>query len=169
MAVNSWTGKESLTTLAELTNDGFWPDLAMADLMNWMRIPSEYADDTIKRELITAMIEINRQLLPVQTLLIVNYVSLAAYCTAHSQAIGGAETLISKYQEAVFCYAKAVLLQQFKTMNRKAESENMAKESTETEQYWLERSRQAVLFFFKKFGLASDTLDSAESIYVAAI
>lgn len=166
---NSWTGKPELTVLTDIANDGFWVDLKMSDLVTWMRIPSEYDNDTIKRELIGSMIEVNRQLNPVKALLIINHASLSAYCTAHPELIGGMDVVVSKYQEAVFSYAKAVLLQQFKTMNRKAEAENMAKESRETESYWLNRSLQAVLFFFKKFGIDASTLDSINDVVVYAI
>lgn len=167
--MNTWTGKPSLTKAEELENDGFWVDLAMNDLMSWMRIPSEYADDTIKQELIGAMIEINRQLTPIKAVIVSDYETLEDYCTAHSETIGGVETLVQKYKEAVFSYAKAVLLQQFKTMNRKEIAENMAKEGQDTEHYWLNRSLNAVLFFFKKFDVDSNAIDSPVKPTVALL
>ena len=155
--MNNYTGKPELTTAEAITNDGFWSDLAMADLMAQYRIPSEYADEVIKDGLILAMIEINRQLRAVKAVLLLDFADIDAYTTAHSEQIGGVEVFVKKYQEAVFSYAKALLLQQFKTMNRKPEAENQAKESPETETYWLNKSGAAVAFLFEKLGVDRET------------
>ena len=151
--MNNYTGKPELTTAEAITNDGFWSDLAMADLMTQYRIPSEYADEVIKDGLMLAMIEINRQLVPVKTALYLDYQDLETYTLAHSEQIGGVEVFVKKYEESVFSYAKALLLQQFKTMNRKPEAENQAKESPETEAYWMNKSDAAVAFLFEKLGI----------------
>jgi len=152
MMTNPYSGKPNATTLEPIANNGFFPDLAIADFITSYRIPSEYADDVIKDGLILAMIDVNSQLIPVSNLLI-TYADLVTYCAENSEQIGGVEVLIKKYQEAVFCYAKANLLQQFMTMNRKAAAENLAKEAPETEMYWLNRSHDAVAFIFKKLGI----------------
>ena len=148
---NAYTGKPELTIAVPISNDGFYPDLAIEDLMAAYRIPSEYVAEVIIDRLMLAMIEVNQQLKPVKTFLLLTYPDLAHYCTANSEQIGGMEITVKKYQEAVFSYAKALLLQQFRTMNRKAEAENLSKDSMENEHYWLKQSANAVLWFFDKF------------------
>jgi len=167
--MNSFTGKPELTDADPITNDGWWCDLNLGDLMAQYRIPSEYDDAVISDGLVLSMIEVNRQLEPIKTLLSATYSDLEAYHTVNSEQTGGVEVVVKKYEEAVYCYAKAILLQQFKTMNRKAEAENIAKEAQETEHYWLNRSLQAVLFFFKKFSIDASTLQSVNDVVVIAI
>lgn len=156
MTQNSYTGKPELTILEDIANDGFFPALKMADLVTGYRIPSEYDNNVIKDGLMTAMIDVNQQLASFKALIIVNHATLASYCVAHSQQIGGVEVLVKKYQEAVFCYAKALLLQQFKTMNRKETAENLAKEAPDIEKDWKIRSYDAVIFMLNKVGISEN-------------
>jgi Phage head completion protein (GPL) len=152
--MNGYTGKPELTTMVDVENNGFFPDLAMADLVKTYRIPSEYDNDVIKNGLMLAMIEVNRQL-AIATAVLADYQDLQSYCDANPEQIAGQDVLIIKYQEAVFCNAKAFLLQQFKTMNRKPEAENMAKEAPETEQYWIARSYAAINFILQRLGIVA--------------
>ena len=109
---NAYTGKPELTIAVPISNDGFYPDLAIEDLMAAYLIPSEYVAEVIIDRLMLAIIEVNQQLKPVKTFLLLTYPDLAHYCTANSEQIGGMEITVKKYQEAVFSYAKALLLQQ---------------------------------------------------------
>jgi hypothetical protein len=147
----AFTGKPELTNAAKIANDGFWQDMDMARLMSAYRIPSELDNDVISDRLILAMIEINDQLLTVKEMLLLSYADFDTYLSQNSQEIAGKELLAIKYEEAVFSYAKALLLQQVKTIIRKPQAENAAKEAPETADYWLERSTQAVRFLVKKF------------------
>jgi hypothetical protein len=81
--MNSYTGKPELTTLEPIANNGFFPDLAMSDLVTTYRIPSEYDNNVIKDGLMLAMIEINQQLSPFQAMLAIDYATLADYCTVN--------------------------------------------------------------------------------------
>lgn len=147
----SLTGKPSLTTAAPVANDGFWPDLSLSDLMNKYRIPSEYADDTISWGMSLALVRVNEQLERAkQAVLIMPFETLNAYL--NSQTILYCEPALKvHYEHAVYSYAKAFLLQQFSTMNRRKEAENEAKESPETEQYWLDESKKSVASILRKF------------------
>ncbi len=145
----SLTGKPDLTTAAPIANDGFWPDLLLADLLNKYRIPAEYADDVIITGLTIAMIRVNEQLQAVKSQLLLElYSSLADFSAANPNTINAVDLLLTEYQNAVFCRAKAGLLQQFNTLNRKENAENAAKESDETEQYWLDESQASIKTFF---------------------
>ncbi len=143
----SLTGKPSLTTAAPVANDGFWPDLLLSDLMSRYRIPSEYADDTISWGLSLALVRVNEDIERVkQTVLAMPLESFTEYLESSSEA-----GLKVHYEHAVYSYAKAYLLQQFSTMNRRKEAENLAKESQETEQYWLDESKKSVAAMLRHF------------------
>jgi hypothetical protein len=77
--------------------------------------------------------------------------SLESYIDSHANPINDTDALMVKYQQAVFSYCIASLLLQFKTVIRKPEAENRAKEGESTEVAWLRKSNAAVLYFFNKF------------------
>lgn len=148
----SLTGKPALTTSAPVTNDGFWPTLMLGDLLDNYRIPPEYADGVIQTGLTLAMINVNRKLGDVKAQLVLDsYATLDAYITAHPESINGKQVLEELYKHAVFTRAKAGLLKQFNSLNRKPNAENAAKESDDTENYWLDESQTAIAEFFRRF------------------
>jgi hypothetical protein len=147
----SLTGKPSLTTAAPVANDDFWPDLSLSDLMSRYRIPSEYADDTISWGLSLALVRVNEQLERAKrAVLVMPFETFDAYLESMT-ILYGKPALTVHYEHAVYSYAKAFLLQQFSTMNRRKEAENMAKESSETEQYWLDESKKSVAAILRHF------------------
>jgi len=148
----SLTGKPSLTTASPITNDGFWRDVSMADLMSKYRIPSEYADDTIKWGLSLAVIRVNEALERAKTVMQDDgFATFDDYLTAHPNGVADSELLQIHYEAAVYSRAKANLLQQFSTMNRRKDAENEAKESEQVEQYWLDESASSVAAILSTF------------------
>ncbi len=147
----SLTGKPTLTTAAPVTNDGFWLDLSLGDLMDKYRIPSEYADSTISWAMSLAVIRLNEQLDSVkQAVLAMSFSTFTAYLDSKT-TLYGEPALKVHYEHAVYSYAKAFLLQQFSTMNRRKQAENDAKESEDTEQYWLDESMKSVASLMRNF------------------
>lgn len=148
----SLTGKPSLTNASPITNDGFWPDVAMGDLMSKYRIPSEYADDTIQWGLSLAVVRVNEHLERIKQLILSDAVeTFEDYLQANSSPIFNRELMHVQYEHAVFSRAKALLLKQFVTMNRRQIAENEAKESEQTEMYWLDQSQASVASLMKAF------------------
>jgi hypothetical protein len=165
----SLTGKPALTASAALENDGFWPDVAIGDLLHKYRIPAEYADDTIRLGLTMATVRVNEKLAKVKTAIIaLGYATLQAHCDANVRQVAGEDVLILQYRHAVFCRAKAFLLRQFPTVNRRPVAENEAKEAPETEQYWLDQSQAAIASFFELF-LPDETVAAQDGVYVALL
>jgi hypothetical protein len=163
----SLTGKPALTTAAAVTNDGFWPNLTLADLMNNYRIPSEYADGVIQTGLSLALINVNQKLASVKAKLILDgYATLAAYTTAHPEALNGKQVLEELYKHAVYARAKAGLLMQFAAINRRPQAENQAKEGDDMETYWLDESQAAIAEFFRRFLPAELVLSNANALAV---
>lgn len=158
----SLTGKTAQTTQVSIDNDGFWPALSIGDLLGKYRIPSEYADATVETGLILGMIRTNEALVQVKTEIVSQgHDTFEDYLTANSLPIGGSELLMVHYQHAVNSRAKAHLLQDFKTINRREVAENEAKESEQTEKFWLDESRKSVAAMLRHFFPDEKHTDSA--------
>ncbi|UNM18605.1 head completion/stabilization protein [Pseudomonas sp. ArH3a] len=138
----SFSGKP--TTLVELAieNDGFWPNLDVAEFQKGYRLPAEYLVELLTAELTTAMTEVNRDL---------------ATCKARWQNQGvttleSADPMVlpertfqaATYKRAVYCRAKASLLPQFVTIIRRDSAENLGKELPDRPETFLAFSQQAV-------------------------
>jgi hypothetical protein len=163
----SLTGKPALTTAAAVTNDGFWPNLTLADLLNNYRIPSEYVDGVIQTGLSMALINVNQKLVSVKAKLVLDgYASLTAYTTAHPEALNGKQVLDELYKHAVYTRAKASLLMQFASINRRPQAENQTKEGDDMETYWLDESQAAIAEFFRRFLPAEPVLSKANALAV---
>jgi len=165
----SLTGNPTLTTSQPLVNDGFWLDVAVGDLISKYRIPSEYADDTIKTGLLLAIVRVNEKLKRAKDeMIVLGYNTFQLYLNNNSNSVAGAELLHIHYEHAVFSRAKAFLLQQFKTMNRRDVAENEAKESEETEQFWLDESAKSIAAIMMEF-FPTETHVANNDVYVSSI
>jgi len=139
------TGKPDLTTANPITNDGFWSDVDVAKLLVKYRVPSEYANDTITWGLSLAVIKVNEKIERVKTIIsLLGHATFVEYITDNPNEVVGMDLLEAHYEHAVYSRAKAFLLQQFKTMNRREIAENEAKQSAETEQFWLDESQKSI-------------------------
>lgn len=150
----SLTGKPESTLQNNVLNDGFFPDLIVRDFLDKYRIPAEYADDTISNGVIVAMMSVNESLAPIKVELLLDYSSLQSYADLNKEQINGNDTVIFMYQKAVFCHAKAWLLQQFNTLNRREKAEDVLKESPQTEQWWIKQSQETIAWFYRKTGVS---------------
>ena len=176
----SFTGKPQLTTNAPITNDGFWPLLVVGELVEKYRIPAEYDDGVISWGLSMGMIRVNQQLNPAKIQCLVPeiidtnfplptvYSSLEAYTSVHSEKVDDEEVLIRHYKNACYSMAKAFLLQQFNTMNRRTAADNNKKESPETEDYWLNQAQWSINAILKAIVPGVETV-SDFGVHVALI
>lgn len=145
----AFTGKATLTSKGIVANEWFWPDVLIDELLSGYRVPAEYADDTIKLGVTLSLIKVNESLRPIRSHLeALGFDKLEQYHLENPNTIGGESVLIVQYKHAVFARAKAFLLQQFNSLNRRPAAENAAKEAPETEQYWLDQSQSAIHYFF---------------------
>lgn len=111
----------SLST-AIVPGNGWYPDLPVADFQRLYRLPQEYAADLAEDHLALAALWAQRQLTLWQA-------AQEAAGTGRLDALPGAALL---YRRAVFCHAKALLLGQFATVERREAAKNEAKEGPET-------------------------------------
>jgi hypothetical protein len=138
----SFSGKPTTLIAHPITNDGFWPELDVAEFQKGYRLPAEYLMELLVDGITQAMGEVNLDL---------------ARHKAHWQAAGirnvaKADPMLlpertfmaASYKRAVYCRAKAFLLAQFATINRRESAEHYAKESPQTHEQFLSFSQQAV-------------------------
>ncbi|MFJ3375385.1 head completion/stabilization protein [Pseudomonas sp. NPDC086112] len=138
----SFSGKPTTFVEQAIENDGFWPDLSLAEFQKGYRLPAEYLVDMLATDLTTAMIEVNGDLAKRK----------AAWQNAGVTTVESADPMVlpertfhaATYKRAVYCRAKASLLTQFATVTRRESAENTGKELPERGETFLEFSQQAV-------------------------
>ncbi|KPG92925.1 head protein [Pseudomonas sp. RIT-PI-q] len=138
----SFSGKPTTFVDQAVENDGFWPNLSLAEFQKGYRLPAEYLVDMLVTDLTTAMIDVNGDLAKRK----------AAWQNAGVTTVESADPLVlpertfhaATYKRAVYCRAKASLLTQFATVARRESAENTGKELPERGETFLEFSQQAV-------------------------
>lgn len=138
----SFSGKPTTLVERAIPNDGFWPDLGVSEFQTGYRLPAEYLVDLLADGITTAMAEVNRDLAARK--LAWQAAGIASMTTADPLILPEPHFYVASYKRAVYCRAKAYLLQQFATVNRRASAENLAKEAPETGETFLAFSQQAV-------------------------
>lgn len=136
-------------------NDGWWPDLTLSDFQDLFRFPTEFSSLMVAERIRLGMAWTNRQLRDWRNAQ--EDAGRGALVLETSEALDEDAILLMYYRRAVFAYAKADLLQNFKTVNRRAEAENEAKEGEDTRRDIYQEAVDAI----KKFKqLGSDQPDS---------
>ncbi len=139
---NTPTPGEPLT----LVNAPFYPQIKSNDFVTQYRIPAEVDVEVIKHQLYMAMIRVNRSLNGYRQQLIDQGVSTLA--DAEADSVGMADDMESEkvrlYYRAVFCEAKADLLKETETVDRRAVADNLAKTGEETEDKYREFVANAI-------------------------
>lgn len=127
----SFSGIPEIPQDMSVQNDGWFPDLSVSEFQNIYRLPADYHADLIADHLKLAMAWANRQLADWKADREAEGVTgLAEH---PGLRLGGEPVVCLHYRRAVFAEAKALLLRQFATVNRRAAAENEAKEGEETE------------------------------------
>lgn len=141
----SFSGKPTNLVEQAIENDGFWPDLSVAEFQKGYRLPAEFLVELLADGLACAMAEVNIDLTRAKDVLQKAGISVLENAADTLTVAGwGYANKVSQYKRAVYCRAKANLLPQFATVNRRAEAANIAKESPETREQFLAFSQQAV-------------------------
>jgi Phage head completion protein (GPL) len=138
----SFTGKPQTFLETELENDGFFPDISLGELQEVYRVPAEYKQELVEHHTRQAMDDCNEQLLVKKTEWIEEgFESLEDVSDAE---LGGKPVKIEQYKRAVFNRAMGLMILSFATLNRRAEAENLAKESDDTFQHYMAESRRSI-------------------------
>lgn len=138
----SFSGKPTVLVDERIQNDGFWPDLSVAEFQKGYRLPAEYLVEMLTADLTMAMVEVNTDLARKK----------AQWQAAGVSTVESADTTVlpertfqaATYKRAVYSRAKASLLTQFATVNRRESAENIGKELPERSETFLAFSQAAV-------------------------
>lgn len=125
-----------------IPNTPFFPALELGELQENYRIPSDYRANTIGSLTLRAMIDVNRYLQPKQCEWVrMGYSQLR---DVPSDELGDVHELTELYKSAVFNRAKAYLLRNYPSMNRRDRGDYPARDGEETEQYYLDESERYI-------------------------
>ncbi|EQM70957.1 head completion/stabilization protein [Pseudomonas tohonis] len=138
----SFSGKSNDTVDTWVINDGLWPNLQVAEFQKTYRLPAEYALELVVDGLRTAMGEVNQDLQHRRQEFIA--LGIAYLEDAEQDQVPNLPFVVATYKRAVYCRAKADLLPQFATINRRPEATNLAKEAPETRELFLAYSQRAI-------------------------
>lgn len=143
--MSSFSGKPTTFVEQAIENDGFWPNLSVAEFQKGYRLPAEYLVEMLVTDLNTAMIEVNKDLSTAKSILQSSGVSsLESAAGVVNPAHWGYAHKGMLYKRAVYTRAKATLLTQFATVSRRESAENIGKELPERSETFLAFSQQAV-------------------------
>ncbi|MBL4761383.1 MAG: head completion/stabilization protein [Gammaproteobacteria bacterium] len=140
--MSGFTGKSETYLNTPITNDGFFPDVVLGDFQRDYRIPTKYEQETVTDKLLISIVRINEQLEEQQALWILEGFGTLEAVT--SKEVNGISILIIRYKEAVFCYAKALLIAEFASINRKDSALNITTDIEPIDTHWKTRSSKAV-------------------------
>lgn len=141
----SFSGKPSTVVDQTIENNGFWPDLSLAEYQKAYRLPGEYLADTLVTHLNIPMGEVNQDLASVQAAIEAAGVTCLEAEANPSTVQGWAyANKVDLYRRAVFCRAKATALTDFATVTRREVAENTGKEAPERAETFLALSQQAI-------------------------
>ncbi|WKW33180.1 head completion/stabilization protein [Pseudomonas viridiflava] len=138
----SFSGKPTTFVEQAIENDGFWPDLSVTEFQKGYRLPAEYLVDMLAADLNMAMVEVNTDLAKLKARWQAAGVSNVE--TADTTVLPERTFQAATYKRAVYSRAKASLLTQFATVNRRESAENIGKELPERSETFLAFSQAAV-------------------------
>ncbi|WP_122435120.1 head completion/stabilization protein [Pseudomonas viridiflava] len=138
----SFSGKPTTFVEQAIENDGFWPDLSVTEFQKGYRLPAEYLVDMLAADLNMAMVEVNTDLAKLKARWQAAGVSNVE--TADTTVLPERTFQAATYKRAVYSRAKASLLTQFATVNRRESAENIGKDLPERSETFLAFSQAAV-------------------------
>ena len=138
----SFSGNPSKYSEQQIENDGFWPDLSLAEFQKAYRLPGEYLVETLVVGLISAMTEVNADLAKCKSKW--QIAGVTSVISADPMVLPERTFQAATYMRAVYCRAKASLLTEFPTITRREIAENTGKEAPERSETFLAFSQASV-------------------------
>lgn len=138
----SFSGKPTTFVEQAIENDGFWPDLSVTEFQKGYRLPAEYLVEMLAADLNMAMVEVNTDLAKLKARW--QGAGVSNVESADTTILPGRTFQAATYKRAVYSRAKASLLTQFATVNRRESAENVGKELPERSETFLAFSQAAV-------------------------
>lgn len=127
---------------AVITNEGFWPDIAVGDFERDRSIPANMQPHTVASVVLSAVAQVNIELMFTKTKLLAEGHGTAALVPGPS--FNGQSQLEILYQQAVFARAKADLVVEFGSVTQRSTGNNQATQSDDTRAALLAESQQHI-------------------------
>ncbi|MBK0058252.1 head completion/stabilization protein [Pseudomonas sp. S44] len=138
----SFSGKPATVVEQTIENNGFWPDLSLAEYQKAYRLPGEYLSDVLVTQLELAMAEANQDLRKLANSW--KSLGITEVATADPLLLEERAFKVKLYKRAVYCRAKATALTDYATVTRREVAENTGKEAPERADQYLAFSQQAI-------------------------
>lgn len=119
------TGSTAATS-AELTNDGFFPDLDLESVRAALRLDGSVTDARLMPACISAVIETNADLAPLKE----KYQNYAQLSLVPADEINGETVLLHLYRRAVYCNVGAELAERYRAYDSTAQGNQRADDLT---------------------------------------
>lgn len=111
-----------------LANNGFWPDMNLADFQRSRSIPADISAETVADALLAATAEVNGLLASVEQKH--RAAGFDAAAEVPGASMNGQNQLTAQYKKAVFARAKADLLGEFASIGRREAHPGQESEET---------------------------------------
>jgi len=122
-----------------ITNDGFFPDINVADFQNVFHDVNDVDSEKVIHSLKVAMVDVNRQLKSIKA-----SSEFPTLIESDSESIGGASVLELHYKTAVFGVARSNLLPLLITVSKREKAEELETNFDVIQQQLMIRSNQAI-------------------------
>lgn len=152
--MSDFNGRSTYSMTGTIQNNGFFPDLDLSEFQKEWRVANDYRQESVETHLLNAILEINRQLKSFQA----ENLGAGTLDNVTQDTLGQTKALVHQYKRAVYSHAKAYLLREFATINRREKAENLAKESEESHDALLEQSNLAVRYIQNRPVIGVDAL-----------
>lgn len=120
-------------------NDGWFPDLTVADCSAGVGVASQHSTDRVAAELLSAMIETNASLAEWRA-----EQSAASLATVPAPAYGGVSEKVTLYARAVFCLVRARMIEVTREHDATAKGHERADLTETNAPYWRQASQEAL-------------------------
>ena len=126
-----------------VTNDGFYPDLNVAEFVDNYAVASPYAGniDMIVQKLSLAIVSVNKDLTIYRRN---NWLNINALAEVPSKKIDNESHLVMLYKHAVFSLAKANLLVSSLGETHRDRASVNALENIDSQKHWVRQSNDAI-------------------------
>lgn len=95
-----------------ISNNGFFPDILLADIRNAMRADGTVTEHRLKNAVIEAIAHVNHELRSLQ-----QRSKAHALDEIHAEEINGESILVHRYKRAVYCWAMANLYERYRSFD----------------------------------------------------
>lgn len=139
---------ENIPDNKSFSSEAFFPDIDTDPIYKLYRLPGELPEELIDDCLIRAIAEVNTRLQSWKEAKELD--GHAALADVPAPVVNGESVNLKQYPRAVYCLAKAEILKETITVDRKEVAENTAKTSEETEDKYREFAGKAIRYIMGK-------------------